>query len=1182
MKYFKAIFLITIISLILPAFLIAQQGSMDWTCATDSAGWAVRLRHASVAFNNKIWVLGGYVSSAGQDRRNDVWYSSDGANWICATESAGWSKRYYHTAVVFDNKIWVLGGNATDGSRKNDVWYSVDGINWTRACSSAQWSRRRNHTSVVFDNKIWVMGGNASDGTRKNDVWYSTDGINWTQATASADWPARYDYCSVVFDNKMWVMGGNAASASEVDRNDVWYSADGINWTCATANAAWTARDLFAAVVLNNKIWVLGGRPGTSRRNDVWYSNDGIDWICATSAANWSRRCSHTAVSFNDRIWVLGGDATLNGDDVWFSRGYMATLVSPVGGETLYGGSTQTIRWRTGCTTFTSTRLLFSKDGGATYDDTIGQNILPSETTYQWTLPYVNSKQCRVMVQIVEGDSVRVQDASDVNFIIQTVYVVSPNGGEIFTGGASQTIQWRTFYPGAVFYRLLFTHDYNEPETIADNLTMVDTLFNWTVPLINSEFCRIKIQMKDSTGDIVLEDSSDREFTIRTLTLLVPNGDEYWAGGSNKLIKWRTYTQVGFSKHQLLLSIDGGQTFSDTIADNVLPTESTYVWQVPIINSNMCQVKVEIMDSINEVLCFDMSDEYFVIDAEPPSTFSLLSPTNYGWAGRNSSYSWEPASDNFWLSYYQFAIANPNETLTANTYISTYLPGGGTNWTNATMSAGWTGRSYHSSVVFDNKIWVLGGEDEDDVRNDVWRSIDGTNWIEVTSSAGWLPRYNHKSVVFDSKIWVIGGEDYNNVFNDVWYSSDGVSWTCATDSASWAQRACHSSVVYDNKIWVLGGYDSNYDELNDVWYSLDGINWVQATASAQWGARYYHTSIVFDNKIWIIGGGNNDVWYSLDGASWTCATDSAGWGIRSNHTSVVFDNRMWLLGGFGNDVWFSVNGINWVCATTSAGWSARNGHASVVFDNKMWVIGGDWMNDVWYSGLPLHFSQGLHHWWVTAFDRAGNSRRSTESFTVRVDTIYPTTPILSTPNDSVIINDSIITFAWRRAHDIPSGIMGYRMQVYAIPYVEPCLDTIINDTLTSLWLVDSTYKWHVCAIDSGGNRSGWSNTRTFTFHSVGIEQGRLPLSALRLSLKIYPNPAKSLTAVYYSLPAKTRVSLVLYDISGRMIKTFVNEEKEPGIYTANFKTNNLSAGIYFVRLQVGDKKRLIERMVVVK
>jgi hypothetical protein len=135
--------------------------------------------------------------------------------WTQATANAGWSARSNHTSVVFDNKMWVIGG--WDGSNRNDVWYSLNGINWTRATANAQWSARVGHTSVVFDNKIWVCGGFPYS----NDVWYSSDGINWTQATANAGWSARTGHTSVVFNNKMWVIGGHYYSNY---LNDVWYS----------------------------------------------------------------------------------------------------------------------------------------------------------------------------------------------------------------------------------------------------------------------------------------------------------------------------------------------------------------------------------------------------------------------------------------------------------------------------------------------------------------------------------------------------------------------------------------------------------------------------------------------------------------------------------------------------------------------------------------------------------------------------------------------------------------------------------------------------------------------------------------------------------------------------------------------------------------------------------------------
>ncbi|MEO0093676.1 MAG: hypothetical protein ABIK67_05420, partial [candidate division WOR-3 bacterium] len=118
---------------LLPVFLFAQ---MEWICATDSAGWPPRYLHFSAVFNNKIWVLGGDHEYGNFTR--DVWYSTDGVNWILATDSAGWPWRAAHTSVVFDDRIWVIGG-AIYNRLGTDVWYSTDGVNWTCATESAGW-----------------------------------------------------------------------------------------------------------------------------------------------------------------------------------------------------------------------------------------------------------------------------------------------------------------------------------------------------------------------------------------------------------------------------------------------------------------------------------------------------------------------------------------------------------------------------------------------------------------------------------------------------------------------------------------------------------------------------------------------------------------------------------------------------------------------------------------------------------------------------------------------------------------------------------------------------------------------------------------------------------------------------------------------------------------------------------
>jgi hypothetical protein len=41
---------------------------------------------------------------------DDVRSSTDGSSWILATAAASWSARYLNTSVMYDDKMWVIGG----------------------------------------------------------------------------------------------------------------------------------------------------------------------------------------------------------------------------------------------------------------------------------------------------------------------------------------------------------------------------------------------------------------------------------------------------------------------------------------------------------------------------------------------------------------------------------------------------------------------------------------------------------------------------------------------------------------------------------------------------------------------------------------------------------------------------------------------------------------------------------------------------------------------------------------------------------------------------------------------------------------------------------------------------------------------------------------------------------------
>ena len=74
--------------------------------------------------------------------------------------------------------------------------------------------------------------------------------------------------------------------------------------------------------------------------------------------------------------------------------------------------------------------------------------------------------------------------------------------------------------------------------------------------------------------------------------------------------------------------------------------------------------------------------------------------------------------------------------------------------------------------------------------------------------------------------------------------------------------------------------------------------------------------------------------------------------------------------------------------------------------------------------------------------------------------------------------------------------------------------------------------------------------------------------------QIQPNPLKE-SEIMYIIPSQAQVNLSVYDISGRLVRTLVNEEEKAGNYKVKWNgTDNkgklLPNGIYFSRLKVSD------------
>ena len=73
-----------------------------------------------------------------------------------------------------------------------------------------------------------------------------------------------------------------------------------------------------------------------------------------------------------------------------------------------------------------------------------------------------------------------------------------------------------------------------------------------------------------------------------------------------------------------------------------------------------------------------------------------------------------------------------------------------------------------------------------------------------------------------------------------------------------------------------------------------------------------------------------------------------------------------------------------------------------------------------------------------------------------------------------------------------------------------------------------------------------------------------------LSLKSFPNPFSTSCTVCYQLEEASHVNLSVYDLSGRLVETLVDQVVPSGQYSEYFDASDLFSGMYLIRLVAGD------------
>jgi hypothetical protein len=240
--------------------------------ATD--GWLDLGPGTNVSYQSKLVTLEDGFAAVGIEV-NGVAASADGSSWTLRPE---WPFAQPESlwGASDRERIWIMASLWDTDPPKCPIYSSTNGgQTWTTVTEAAPWSseQRGSAASVVFQDKLWVLGGTGLFGSRTfNTVSHSSDGgLTWQDA-ATPPWPGRgWDRASgaAVFDDRMWIAG-----VSPLD--DMWFTWDAVTWTQAPVPPWAGQRANFLQLAgAGDALYVSFY---ANAQTEVWRTRDGLTW----------------------------------------------------------------------------------------------------------------------------------------------------------------------------------------------------------------------------------------------------------------------------------------------------------------------------------------------------------------------------------------------------------------------------------------------------------------------------------------------------------------------------------------------------------------------------------------------------------------------------------------------------------------------------------------------------------------------------------------------------------------------------------------------------------------------------------------------------------------------------------------------------------------------------------------
>jgi len=856
-----------------------------------------------------------------------------------------------------------------------------------------------------------------------------------------------------------------------------------------------------------------------------------------------------TASESSDPAWVAS-DAPL-------SAVPFVQVQLPNGGERWEVGSSQEIRWR-GSASIANVKLEFSGDRGRSWTAVVGST--PNDGSYIWQVPEAASDSCLIRVSdAADGDP---WDVSDGLFAIvppppPTVRVISPNGGESWAEGSSQMILWASLGSLAEV-KLEFSADGGTSwTTLASSVPNTGT-YSWTVSGGPSSRCLIRV------SDGVDGDPWDVSDGFFTITALGQGGYALQFDGSN---------DVARIPDNALLSGGPGKSLTVETWVNLQSVSGDHPIVTKFLDTNWKDWGVQVQGGAVVVDIENNGDNWF-----------------YG-AGTVSPGVW---------THLAFTVDNARKMV--RIYVNGVEAGSGASLGKdmpdtpaPVLLAGhqYNGR-YTAGIMDELRIWNY-ARSQAEIQNDM-------NRLLVGNEPGLIGYWRFDEGSGQRSADLTGNGNTVLLGTSTASESSDPAWV-ASDAPLSAVPFVQVQSPNGGETWVSG----TSREIR--WLSSGGISAVTIEFSSDGGATWTTVAAALANSgsyLWVVPdaeSGNCRIRVSdaADGdpsdvsdRAFSITRVRAGYALSfdgRDDLAKIPDNDL-LSGGRGKSItveaWVKLNSV-----------SGTNPVVTKFLDTewKDWgllVVDGQLLGVIENAGDNWEYAAGsvtANRWTHLAFT-FDNATRAVRLFVDGVQAGRVTAPreMPDTGAPVVFGNNNY------RPTYLAGSLEEVRIWNYARTEAElgGAMSRSLSGTeggLIGYWHFDegtgqiaADASGHGNAVQLGATTNAEASDPAWVISDAPLGGG-LPKRAGSQSTQQdlpteyrleqnHPNPFNSETAIGYSLPQRSPVRLVIYDLLGREVRQLVNEEQEAGSYRVVWdgrdeKGEGVPSGIYVYRIETG-------------